>query len=75
MAPSDAAETHVREISGLSAESVKPTPRSSSIPVPFSYAPSDDGTDENLLILFHGLGMHAFTEMVLSTSRFTLDKR
>jgi len=26
------------------------------IPVPFSYTPSDDGVDENLLILLHGLG-------------------
>ncbi|EJF60353.1 hypothetical protein DICSQDRAFT_147998 [Dichomitus squalens LYAD-421 SS1] len=26
------------------------------IPVPFVYNPSDDGTDENLLILLHGLG-------------------
>ncbi|KZS94170.1 hypothetical protein SISNIDRAFT_427371 [Sistotremastrum niveocremeum HHB9708] len=35
---------------------VKPPPKPSGIPVPFSYAPSDDGTDENLLILLHGLG-------------------
>lgn len=35
---------------------VKPRPKSSSIPVPFDYCPSDDGTDENLLILLHGLG-------------------
>jgi len=34
----------------------KITPTSSSIPVPFSYEPSGDGTDENLLILLHGLG-------------------
>ncbi|KAF9494339.1 hypothetical protein BDN71DRAFT_1375415, partial [Pleurotus eryngii] len=26
------------------------------IPVPFSYTPSDDGIDENLLIFLHGLG-------------------
>ena len=31
-------------------------PRESAIPVPFSYAQSDDGVDENLLILLHGLG-------------------
>ena len=31
-------------------------PRESVIPVPFSYTPSDDGVDENLLILLHGLG-------------------
>ncbi|KAI0640881.1 hypothetical protein C8Q79DRAFT_1037718 [Trametes meyenii] len=35
---------------------VKPHPKSSEIPVPFVYSPSDDGTDENLLILLHGLG-------------------
>lgn len=34
----------------------KPAPKASAIPVPFAYAPSDDGTDENLLILLHGLG-------------------
>ena len=31
-------------------------PRESAIPVQFSYTPSDDGVDENLLILLHGLG-------------------
>ncbi|KAJ6591020.1 hypothetical protein DFH09DRAFT_907985 [Mycena vulgaris] len=35
---------------------VKPPPSTTAIPVPFSYAPSDDGTDENLLILLHGDG-------------------
>ncbi|KAF7329778.1 Abhydrolase-2 domain-containing protein [Mycena kentingensis (nom. inval.)] len=34
----------------------KPVPSKTAIPVPFSYAPSDDGTDENLLVLLHGLG-------------------
>ncbi|KAH7910803.1 hypothetical protein BJ138DRAFT_63110 [Hygrophoropsis aurantiaca] len=40
----------------------KPAPRTKSHPlaseirVPFSYSPSPDGTDENLLILLHGLG-------------------
>ncbi|KAF7329754.1 Abhydrolase-2 domain-containing protein [Mycena kentingensis (nom. inval.)] len=34
----------------------KPAPSKTGIPVPFSYAPSDDGTDENLLFLLHGLG-------------------
>ncbi|KDQ19368.1 hypothetical protein BOTBODRAFT_27952 [Botryobasidium botryosum FD-172 SS1] len=34
----------------------KPVPQAPGIPVPFSYAASDDGTDENLLILLHGLG-------------------
>ena len=37
---------------------VKPFPKSKTLSVPFSYAPSDDGTDENLLILLHGLGEH-----------------
>lgn len=35
---------------------VKPPPNASKIPVPFFYCPSDDGTDENILILLHGLG-------------------
>lgn len=35
---------------------VKTPPKSSAFPVPFVYNPSDDGTDENLLILLHGLG-------------------
>jgi hypothetical protein len=37
---------------------IKPPPQSSAISAPFSYSPSDDGTDENLLILLHGLGSH-----------------
>ncbi|KAJ7481602.1 Alpha/Beta hydrolase protein [Mycena latifolia] len=39
-----------------SSPKVKPPPQTDKIPVPFFYAPSDDGTDENLLILLHGLG-------------------
>lgn len=35
---------------------VKQQPKEKGIPVPFDYCPSDDGTDENLLILLHGLG-------------------
>ena len=31
-------------------------PGERAILVPFSYTPSDDGVDENLLILLHGLG-------------------
>jgi len=34
----------------------KPSPKSSKVAGQFFYAPSDDGTDENLLILLHGLG-------------------
>ncbi|KAF9506885.1 hypothetical protein BS47DRAFT_1374025 [Hydnum rufescens UP504] len=35
---------------------VKPAPKRGGIPVEFSYSPSGDGIDENLLILLHGLG-------------------
>ncbi|KZT04962.1 uncharacterized protein LAESUDRAFT_737744 [Laetiporus sulphureus 93-53] len=49
-------EIHLRESAPESSPRTKPPPRSSSIPVPFTYNPSDDGTDENLLILLHGLG-------------------
>lgn len=31
-------------------------PRENAMPVPFSYTPNEDGVDENLLILLHGLG-------------------
>ncbi|KAF9224793.1 hypothetical protein BS17DRAFT_779054 [Gyrodon lividus] len=34
----------------------KQAPSSSKIPLTFSYLPSDDGTDENIIILLHGLG-------------------
>lgn len=49
-------EYHVRESSESTSPKVKKAPQSSSIPTPFTYFPSDDGTDENLLILLHGLG-------------------
>ncbi|EJD06885.1 uncharacterized protein FOMMEDRAFT_138667 [Fomitiporia mediterranea MF3/22] len=52
-------ELHIRgstSSSGSAAPRVKPAPSKETIPVPFDYAPSDDGTDENLLILLHGLG-------------------
>ncbi|KAJ8700751.1 hypothetical protein PTI98_003747 [Pleurotus ostreatus] len=42
--------------SPLSDKVRKPPPEESAIPVPFSYTPSDDGIDENLLIFLHGLG-------------------
>ncbi|GJE93167.1 hypothetical protein PsYK624_093260 [Phanerochaete sordida] len=35
---------------------VKAPPSEKATTVPFDYCPSDDGTDENLLILLHGLG-------------------
>lgn len=34
----------------------KPLPDMIAIPTEFTYFPSADGTDENLLILLHGLG-------------------
>lgn len=34
----------------------KPAPNSGEMPIVFSYSPSRDGVDENLLILLHGLG-------------------
>ena len=40
----------------LRSSRVKPLPKKSSIPVPLFYASSNDGTDENLLILSHDLG-------------------
>jgi hypothetical protein len=51
-------EFHIREAAPTSpTPKIKPTPKTSKIPGKFFYAPSDDGTDENLLILLHGLGM------------------
>ncbi|ESK92239.1 phospholipase carboxylesterase [Moniliophthora roreri MCA 2997] len=49
-------EVHLRESSSPSLPRVKFAPQSKQIPTPFSYFPSDDGTDENLIILLHGLG-------------------
>ncbi|KAF9011895.1 hypothetical protein BDQ17DRAFT_1345072 [Cyathus striatus] len=50
-------DLHIQELDSTqeTLPRVKPIPKTSSIPVPFSYASSDDGTDENLLILLHGL--------------------
>ncbi|EIN14486.1 alpha/beta-hydrolase [Punctularia strigosozonata HHB-11173 SS5] len=47
---------HVKDDYSLNEPRVKPPPQPHSIPVPFAYFPSDDGTDENLLVLLHGLG-------------------
>ncbi|KAJ3985834.1 hypothetical protein F5890DRAFT_1564612 [Lentinula detonsa] len=48
-------QVHLREPGpSQSSDRVKKSP--STIPLPFSYTPSDDGTDENLLVLLHGLG-------------------
>ena len=60
-------DLHVRETipearNVVSNPRVKPAPTSSeqTIPTPFSYLPSGDGTDENLLIFIHGLGEFLF---------------
>ncbi|EAU84164.1 hypothetical protein CC1G_08705 [Coprinopsis cinerea okayama7 len=47
---------HLQESAPDTTPKVKEQPRKNAIPVPFSYYPSDDGTDHNLLILLHGLG-------------------
>ena len=49
-------EVHLREAASTSAK-VKLPPQTPKIPSQFFYGPSDDGTDENLLIFLHGLGM------------------
>ncbi|KAJ3868917.1 hypothetical protein EV359DRAFT_60271 [Lentinula novae-zelandiae] len=50
-------EIHIREAGPSESRlRVKKSPQISDIPLLFSYTPSDDGTDENLLVLFHGLG-------------------
>ncbi|KAL1695054.1 hypothetical protein GGG16DRAFT_109576 [Schizophyllum commune] len=48
-------DIHLAETSDTSPK-VKPKPSKSKVPVPFAYYESDDGTDENLLIILHGLG-------------------
>jgi hypothetical protein len=54
-------EIHIQEsVTSPDVDKVKPAPKQSTIPVPFFYASSDDGTDENLLILLHGLGAYSF---------------
>lgn len=51
----------IREAPSTPTPRVKPQPKAGSpgIPVPFDYKPSDDGTDDNILILLHGLGQYA----------------
>ncbi|KAF8208213.1 hypothetical protein K438DRAFT_1574755 [Mycena galopus ATCC 62051] len=57
MAPDSHQDIHIREnVVENPSPRVKKPPQTAKIPVPFFYAPSDDGTDENLLILLHGLG-------------------
>ncbi|KAG7086473.1 hypothetical protein E1B28_002424 [Marasmius oreades] len=47
-------ELHLHETTSV--PRVKSAPKENQIPTAFLYYPSDDGTDENLLILLHGLG-------------------
>ncbi|KAJ7164902.1 hypothetical protein C8R46DRAFT_1097564, partial [Mycena filopes] len=57
MAQNSHQDIHLRDSPADNASpKVKKPPRTDKIPVPFFYAPSDDGTDENILILLHGLG-------------------
>ncbi|KAH0831157.1 alpha/beta-hydrolase [Lanmaoa asiatica] len=54
---SDSDIVHLHGSSSVtSSPRTKPAPKPSKIPLIFSYTPSDDGTDENLLVLLHGLG-------------------
>jgi hypothetical protein len=64
------AEFHIREAASTSASTpkVKPPPKTSKIPSQFFYGPSDDGTDENLLIFLHGLGMLDRNELAYASS-------
>ncbi|KNZ75530.1 hypothetical protein J132_02470 [Termitomyces sp. J132] len=48
-------EIHLQETSHSSPR-IKNAPSKTEVSVPFSYSASDDGIDENLLILLHGLG-------------------
>lgn len=52
----DSPDIHVLAEASVPSPRVKPAPQTSVIHTQFSYSPSDDGTDENLLILLHGLG-------------------
>ena len=59
-----ATELHLRETktpTDAARPRVKRPPQSTAITAPFDYSPSDDGTDENLLILLHGLGPHGLS--------------
>lgn len=51
-------DIHVRQADASSVPNPrrKPAPKATCVSVPFVYTPSDDGTDENLLVLLHGLG-------------------
>ncbi|KAG8216033.1 alpha/beta-hydrolase [Butyriboletus roseoflavus] len=65
LAMSDSDIVHLQASSSVtSSPRTKPTPKSSKIPLVFSYTPSDDGTDENLLILLHGLAIRPLQNSV-----------
>ncbi|KAJ6613590.1 hypothetical protein B0H10DRAFT_216783 [Mycena sp. CBHHK59/15] len=54
---SDSQHFHLREApADESYPRAKDPPKKEKVSVPFFYAPSDDGTDENILIFLHGLG-------------------
>ena len=57
----DPTDIHVRASADIDAQirrspRTKPAPNASALSIPFTYAPSPDGVDENLLVLLHGLG-------------------
>lgn len=61
-------DIHVQAAEQDTTPRVKQRPAKSSIPVPFIYHASDDGTDENLLILLHGIGECCGPNMLPTTS-------
>jgi hypothetical protein len=70
-------DIHVQESCTTVLPRIKPSPKSSKLsPGQFFYAPSDDGTDENLLILLHGLGLYHYyslgRDLKVSSSQATL---
>ena len=57
-------EVHVRESAETEqAPRIKPVPKTSMVSIPFTYIPCDDGTDENLLMILHGLGRDLAPEL------------
>lgn len=63
MALPSTSDIHIRDEPQDTRPRAKKAPTAKSIPVPFSYSPSDNGTDENLLILLHGLGMSCMRDV------------
>lgn len=59
MSHSSPVDLHIREPSSSTqslSPKIKPPPKKSSLNVQFTYSPSDDGTDENILLFLQGLG-------------------